>query len=306
MTNARHERLRSDALNRAPLKGESLAKRLNSSSNWGNTKVPGASVETQPSEEHESLISWVSSGINSAIKTIPKKLKLLSIYAGIILVVNLVFWSIDPYFLPRFLQPFRSLISTVVFLTATYNDVVPKTIFWVIIFTFGKSLFDETRKRGFRSTFACMGKTLPQFRSALGRLGQRAYPVILAGVGIGLIVANNFASYSRFSGARNKMDKYFIVIVIAFSISYLLGEANKTGIFKFVKLGSRDLGRLMGKPSGLSDDGVYLLLSGLVAGMLLDAPLILIKWMYGGYILGAVAIIASIGLIFAPSIKPVS
>ncbi len=300
--NERYERLKNDVLSKPPLKGKDLSVILNTASNWGDAEVPKKSEKTQPHEE-ERLISWSVSEIKKGIITIPKKIELLSIYGGIILAVNLIFWTIEPYFLPSYLQPFRTLISAVVFLTATYNDVIPKTIFWVIIFTFGRRLLKQMRKRGFKSTFACMGRTIPQFKSALERLGRRAYPAILAGVGIGLVVANNFASYSRFSGARNKIDKYFIVIVIAFTISYLLGEANKTGIFKFVKLGSKDLGRLIGRPSGLSDDGVYLFLSALVAGMILDAPLILMKWMYGGYILGAVAIIASVGLMFVSGPK---
>lgn len=218
---------------------------------WGNSNQ-GEIIKKERGNP-ENLMPWIIGEFKQGIKTIPKKIKSLVIYGGIILAVNLIFWTVEPYFLPSYLQPFRSLISAVVFLTATYNDVIPKTIFWVIVFTFGKRLFKQARKRGFIKTFDCMKNTVPMFKNALSSLGKRGYPALLAGTGIGLMVANNFASYSRFSGARNKFDKYFIVMVIAFSVSYLLGEANKTGIFKFVKLGSNDIAKLMGKSKGLSD-----------------------------------------------------
>jgi hypothetical protein len=184
----------------------------------------------------------------------------------------------------------------IVFLTATYNNIVPKTVFWGIVFTFGRRLFKEVKKRGVKKTFACMQLIIPKFKEAFGRLNDRGYSILLTGMGIGLIVANNFASYSRFSGARNKFDKYFVVIVIAFAISYLLGEARQSGLFKFVKLASKDFSKVLLKKDGLSDDGVYVLLSGFVLGLILDAPLIAIKFMYGGYILGLVAIVAAVGL----------
>lgn len=252
--------------------------------------------EKERSEEH--LVPWIKSELKTGIKRIPKKLKRLSLFAAIILGINLIFWSINIYFLPGFLRPFKGLIQFIIFITATYNNIIPKTIFWGIIFTFGRRLFNQIRKRGAKNAFKCMKNTIPLFRNAMKRLKRKGYSLLMMGMGFGLIIANNFASYSRLSGARNKFDKYFVVIVIAFSISYILGEANKTGIFKFIKLASKDFSMKFLKKPGLSDDGVYVVLSGFVCGLILDAPLILIKWMYGGYIVGGVLIIIATGLSF--------
>jgi hypothetical protein len=60
----------------------------------------------------------------------------------------------------------------------------------------------------------------------------------------------------------------------------------------------------MGKANELFDDCVYILISGFVAGLLLDAPLIFAKWMYGGYIMGLIAAAAGIVLMFAAGRKP--
>lgn len=284
-----------------------FGKRLNIKNEWrasmANKDAQDSTSKLQKNQP-ESLIPWIKSEFKKAMSNAPMRIKTLAIYGGIVLAVNLIFWTVDPYFMPLWLQPFRGLISTVVFLTATYNDIIPKTIFWVIIFTFGKKLFHSMRKKGFKASFECLKNVVPNFKSALGRMGQSAYPLLLIGAGMGLMIANNFASYSRFSGARNKFDKYFIVLVMAFTISYLLGEANKTGFYKFIKLGSNDLAKLAGRKRGLSDDSVNLLLSAFVAGLLLDAPLILMKFMYGGYMLGAVAVLAGFALAVASGKKP--
>ncbi|MDH8678768.1 hypothetical protein QE109_11450 [Fusibacter bizertensis] len=296
----RRRGLNEDVFNGAKINSTDYAQILNVNAQWGTVNMTKDVADQSQKKEPEHLIHWIVGELKDGIKMIPKKAKILSIYGGVILAINLIFWTVKPYFLPSYLQPFRQLISLVVFLTATYNDIVPKTIFWVIVFTFGRKLFKQMRKRGFRSTFSCMKNTVPQLSKAMSTLGSRAYPILLSGAGMGLIIANNFASYSRFSGARNKIDKYFIVMIIAFSISYLLGEANKTGIFKFIKLGSNDLGKLIGIKQGLSDDGVYLILSGFVLGLLLDAPLIFLKFMYGGYILGLLGILVAIVMLFIP------
>lgn len=263
---------------------------------------PTSAVAVKTSDgKEETLLSWAKAFFKSSLKDLPKKAKRLSIFGSIILGVNLVFWSFDPYFSPAFLRPFAKIVSLVVFLTATYNDVIPKTIFWVILFTFGRRLFKKMRKEGFKQTFSHMGNTIPMLQDAINTLQDKAYGLLLIGGGIGFIIANNFSSYSRFSGARNKMDKFFIVFVMAFAISYVLGEANKTGVFKFVKLFHSDCCRLLRRPNTMTDQGVYLILSGFVAGLLLDAPLALMGWGYGGYILGGLAIFGAIIMNFMPS-----
>lgn len=290
-----------DIKRQTPIKSVDFSSRFHANDNWGQdvkSQKPGTQHQSETSGE--SLIGWFVGRVKLAIETFPKQIKRLAIYAAIILGVNLLFWTVEPYFLPRYLQPFRSLISTVVFLTATYNDIVPKSIFWIILFTFGRKLIIQIKKRGLVKTFQSMNQIVPQFKHAQNQLGAKAYSLLLLGGGIGLIIANNFASYSRFSGARNKMDKYFIVLVIAFTLSYLLGESQKTGLFKVIKLGSKDIGKRIGKPKGLSDDAVYLILSGFIMGLLLDAPLILMQLKYGGYVLGGVLFIVGIVLSLIP------
>ncbi|MBN2795253.1 MAG: hypothetical protein JXR88_07620 [Clostridia bacterium] len=279
-------------INKPSLKEMDLTKQFNYGYDWKQQNKSSQPIK----EEH--LLPWLFFTLKHGITSIPKKAKTLAIFGSIILLVNLIFWTINTYMLPTYLKPFKGLIKAVVYLTATYNDVVPKTIFWVLLFTFGRRLFKQIIRRGPEKTFGCMKNTLPMFMDSITTLKEKALPIITFGIGFGLVVANNFASYSRFSQARNKSDKYFIVLIMAFTISYLLGEANKTGIFKFVKLASKDLSLLVLKKEGLTDEGVFLILSGFILGLLLDAPFIWMKAMYGGYISGLILILIAIGLWF--------
>ncbi|NSW91873.1 MAG: hypothetical protein HPY74_14590 [Firmicutes bacterium] len=242
-------------------------------------------------EKEETLASWLIESFRRGINSVPKMVGQLLIQSGIVLAVNLIFWPIKTWQLPGLIASF---VTAIIFLTATYNNIIPKTIFWVIIFTFGKRLFLKIKNQGFANAISPIKQVAPEFKRAYLKLQEKAYSLLLTGGGAGLIIANNFASYSRFPGARNKIDKYFVALVISFAVSYVMGESRKNWMFKFARLASRDISRIMKRQYTYTDDHTYILLSGFVAGLLLDAPLILFKLMYGGYILGGVLIAVAI------------
>lgn len=258
--------------------------------------------ETMPNagSKQETLFSWLRDSAVTGVKGLPKMWKMLVIQLGVILIINLVFWQLKLWTLPSAL---KSISSIIIFLTATYNNVIPKTIYWIIIFTFGKKLALKIKGEGFSKAVSPMKSIVPEFQNALQAVVNSVWGLLLVGGGIGLIIANNFASYSRFSGARNKMDKYFIAIVISFAVSYALGECKKNGIFKFLRLFIQDVSYLFKKQVAYTDDHTYLLLSGFVAGLLLDAPIILMKIMYGGYVLGILLLIAGVAMLILQKAK---
>ena len=259
----------------------------------GLRRNESAVAKQEKKEKKETLVSWAIESLQTGIRNFPKMVKLLAIQLGIVLAINLIFWPLKTNALPG---PISSIVSVIIFLTATYNNVIPKTIYWVIVFTFGKKLFFKIKKEGFAAVLNPIKGIVPEFKKAQLALKEKSYALLLVGGGAGLIVANNFASYSRFAGARNKIDKYFVALVISFAVSYILGESKKGWLFKFGRLASGDLCRLLKRQSTYTDNHTFILLSGFVAGLLLDAPLILLKLMYGGYILGGVLICGAIGL----------
>jgi hypothetical protein len=243
-------------------------------------------LDVQP---QETLVSWLVDLNKAGFKALPVMAKTLIIQIAFVLAIQLVFWwnGISRY-IPSAIK------APVIFLTATYNDIIPKTLFWIILFTFGKRLFFRIKKSGFQKAMRPIMSLVPEFKKTMDALAEKSYSLLLIGGGVGLIVANNFASYSRFSGARNKIDKYFIAIVISFTISYLLGEGRKHWMFKFGRLAVSDFSRVFKTEVNYSDDHTFILLSGFVMGMLLDAPIIFLKIGYGGYVLGTLSIIVGI------------
>jgi len=244
-------------------------------------------------KSEETLFSWLYSLGKTGVKSLPKQAQMLAIQIGIVVLVQLVFWwQTINQLIPKFIS------GPVIFLTATYNDVLPKTIYWVIFFTFGKKLLHRIQTTGFAKAMRPIGWLVPELKKAFASLKTKAYPMLMAGLGTGLIIANNFASYSRFSQARNKIDKYFIALVISFTISYLLGEGRKHWLFKFGRLSASDISRWFKFENHYTDNHTYVILSGFVLGLLADAPLIMFKWMYGGYIVGALVLGAAVALSF--------
>lgn len=243
----------------------------------------------------ETLFSWLLELGKTGIENLPEMLGTLLLQIGIVILIQIVFWwDTVARYIPKFIK------TPVIFLTATYNNVIPKTIYWVIIFTFGKKLVQRIGEVGLAEALKPITGFIPGVKSSFERVSKKAYFYLLLGGGLGLIIANNFASYSRFSGARNKIDKYFVCLVISFTVTYILGEGRKHWIFKFGRLAASDISRTFKIKNNYSDDSLYILLTGFVAGLLLDAPLILMKSKYGGYQLGAVLLVAAVVTLFLP------
>jgi hypothetical protein len=256
--------------------------------------MTSTSIPTSSTASSVTLSSWLSHLFNVAKANLPKVWATIAIQIGIVLLVQVVFWwdGINPY-LPTFIS------GPIIFLTATYNDVLPKTIYWIIIFTFGKRLLTKIQLVGFKKALDPIKAVIPDVKHAVTSLGQWALPLGLLGVGLGLIIANNFASYSRFAsyGAVNKMDKYFIAVVISFTLSCFMGEGKKHWIFTFSRLSYQALAKRFTWTTPYTDAHTLVVLSGFVVGLLADFPLILIGWQTGGYLLGTVGVIAAIVLL---------
>lgn len=233
---------------------------------------------------HETLFSWLYGLGVSGVKSTPKMFMMLGIQILIIFAVNIIFWWDKlAQFIPAFIK------MPVVFLMAVRTGIFAKTLYWAIVFTFGKKLFLRIRTKGLKKAMIPILRLKTEVKSAFTALSNKALPLLLLGGGFGLLAANYLSSY-RLSGEMvNKLDKYFVALLLSFTVSYLLGEGRKHWIFKFFRLSVSDLSRLMRIDIKYSDNHTYMIMSGFVAGLLLDAPLVLINAKYGGlkYIGGA-------------------
>lgn len=243
----------------------------------GDVTDKSATQKSTLAKKEETLISWLSSLGKDTVRSLPQTVIMLAVQFGIIFLVNLVFWWQGiAKFIPNF------ILTPVVFLTATRNGILAKSIYWIIIFSFGKKLALRMKKHGITATIRPITRLVPELKDAFSLLKIKALPLILSSVGIGLAAAGYFSSYGLKGESVNKIDKYFVSLLISLTISYLIGEGRRHWMFKFSRLATSDLSRLLGKESSYTDSHTYILMSGFVLGLLLNAPFALLSSKFGG------------------------
>jgi len=133
-------------------------------------------------ENSETVFSWLWSIGVLGVKSLPKMTKQLVVQIGIVVAFQVVFWYEGiAQFIPDIIK------GPVIFLTATYNDVIPKTIYWVIVFTFGKKLLSKIKSVGLARTLEPLKGLIPTMKLAMLDAKEKANYYLLLGAGIGLI-----------------------------------------------------------------------------------------------------------------------
>jgi len=175
-------------------------------------------------------------------------------------------------------------------ITATYNSLIPRTIYWVIIFTLGKKIFFRVRREGLSPTIESF-KTFPSLIARTKNLlGQNFFYVFLTATGAGFIAANYLTRNNRF-------DKATVVVVMAITVLDTLLRGNKTMLFTITKLLHKDLASLAKKKAAFSDSHVYATALGFSAGLLGNLIFAVIRLDYGGYIMGALILVPAWALL---------
>lgn len=249
--------------------------------------VPPPPRVPAPGGDPESLADLFRPMVKNFARTLPKIIPQLAIALGIILVLNAGLQSIQTW---RISPGLARLVGFFTWIFAIYTSVLAKTVFWIIILTVGRSLFRRFRKEGFAKVIGELRSIPGSLKQAWTALGDRALYALLAGGGLGLALCN-------FMTKNNRTNKYCAAIVLALTLIYAMGAGSRDPLFVFGRVGAKDAGRLWGKPFTLTDNHIFLLVGGILAGLALDfIVMLVIPWFYIGYILGAVVLAAAITL----------
>jgi len=225
--------------------------------------------------------------IGKGIKNIPTIIKSVLLPLGIVTAINIALETIPTYSLQGVT---KSLVFFLVFITSSYNSIIPRTLFWIIIFTIGRTLFRRIRSEGFSKVLADF-KTFPgNLIGARKSLGILSNYIILASSGVGFVVAN-------FLTRNNRLDKVLVTYVIAIALLNTLSKGNKTMLFTTLKLVYKDCTGFIKKAGLLTDNKVFILASGFTLGLLLNSVFGIVKLDFGGYILGSILFVAGLLLI---------
>ena len=221
-------------------------------------------------------------------RNLPQLLKTVLIPLAVVTVVNIVLESLSTYYLPGFL---RTLVFILIFFTSSYNSIIPRTIYWVVIFTAGKTLFRRVKSEGFSKVMNDFRQLPIDFKEAKLSLGKFANYFLLIGIGLGFVAAN-------FLSRNNRIDKIAVCLVLAIALINTLSKGKKGLLFTAIKLFYKDLTVFFKNTGSISENHIYVLVSGFILGLVSNTIFALIKLDFGGYILGAVLVAIGFILIF--------
>lgn len=269
---------------------------MNTESSIGIPKIPKYEKEIEKKEKPKLLLtntgtkeyehSWelLMDLIVKGVRNFPKIIKSILVPMAAVTVVNIILGTIPTYKLGGLTG---KIIFILIFLTGSYNSFIPRTVFWIAIFTVWKKLFIKVRHIGLSKTVGEFKQLPVTVKTSLNNLGKKGNFVVIGALGLGLITAN-------FLTRNNRFDKAFVPIVLAISIADTLLKGSDSLLFKLLKLKHKDLSGLFKKRIGLSDSHVVISAIGFMLGLIGNLLFAVIKIDMGGYIAGLILALAGI------------
>ena len=236
-------------------------------------------------DEYEHSWELIFHIISAGIRNIPKLALTVLLPLAAITVTNIILESIPTYKLYGFT---KVLVFVLVFLTSSYNSSVPRAIYWVVIFTFGKTLFRRVRSEGFATVLIGYKQFPTNFNKSRSAIGKAGNYILCIGAGFGFFAAN-------YLSRNNRIDKVLVCYVVAIALVNALSKGKKGMLFIMIKLFYKDIVAFNKNARTITTHQSYILVSGVVLGLIGNTIFALIKLDNGGYILGGV--LAVVGLV---------
>ena len=269
---------------------------MNTQSSMGIPKIPRYVKEIKKKEKPKPLKakpvageyehSWelVFDLMVKGIRNFPKIIKSILVPMAVVMVVNIFLGTIPTYKLGGFT---KKIVFALIFITASYNSLIPRTVFWIVIFTVGKKILIKVKSKELLNTVDEFKELPMTIKNSLENLGKKGSFVLMGAMGLGLIAAN-------FLTRNNRFDKAFVPIVLAISIADTLLKGNDSLLFTVLKLTHKDLSGLFKKRIGLSDSHAVISAIGFMLGLMGNLVFAVIKIDQGGYMAGL--LLASAGI----------
>ena len=240
------------------------------------------------SDAPETLGELLIPAIKQFTRVLPKMLPKLAVFLLIVIAINVI---LMPLQLWRTSPAIASFLEVVIFLTAAYSAIIPKTFFWTLIFMGIRHVLRQARSEGVSSIFNQFSRgfsvTIEFVTSGL----QKSLPTLVAGAGLGIMATIYLSSTTPGRSAP--------AILAMVGIIYLQG-AEGSLLVSAVHLGARDVMRFFKKGARLEKRGVQRFLAAALVGAPLAFLLMLISSTVG-YVIGTLVILAGAALPFLRS-----
>lgn len=140
-------------------------------------------------------------------------------------------------------KPLSSLIKFLIFITASYNNFIAKGLYVIVVNNSVIPIIKELKSIGFNQTLDKYMKVFTNIKNSYAVIKEKSIGIILTFLGSSFIFSNLLTR-------NNKVDKYFISLLLSFSlISSLVKEKNNL----FIKLFKSAAGSIMKEKSRAKD-----------------------------------------------------
>ncbi len=240
------------------------------------------------SDTPETLGELLIPAVKQFTRVLPKMLPKLAVFLLIVIAINVI---LMPLQLWRMSPAIASFLQVVIFLTAAYSSIIPKTFFWTLIFMGIRHVLRQARSEGVSAVLNQFTRgfsvTIEFVTSGL----QKSLPTLVAGAGLGVLATIYLSSTTPGRSAP--------AILAMVGIIYLQG-AESSLLVSAVHLGARDVMRFFKKGARLEKSGVQRFLASALVGAPLAFLLMLISSTVG-YVIGTLVILTGVALLFVRS-----
>jgi len=223
--------------------------------------------------------------IKNGIKYLPTVILRVLIIVAVVTILNFIVMTIPTYSVQG---NSSTLLMVIVFITASYNGVVQRTIFWGILLTVGRRTVLKIKREGFKQVKEDIFRIIPSMKTMKEQASVNFMTFFIVGCGIGFIFAN-------FLTRNNRLDKQSVSIVLAITIVGSLIKQGRSLLVMALRLFLKDVIR-MSKTKMVLENTAKVILSGVSSGLLANLIFAVIKIDRGGYILGGLLIIGAVVL----------
>ena len=264
------------------------------------TPVDNESQGSSQSIAEDHFFKLLTGIIGRNIRNLPDYLKKNLVWLGPLLIVWLVLW-VNPRQMPLGLNlilgaiqnsPFAGLI---IFLTATYNGAIAKAFYIGIVSGTLIPIVKQLKQGQWPQLISKYRQVISIIKQAMSFRQKETLPNLLLFGGAGL-------AFSNLLTRNNGIDKYFICLLLSFSIFHALSRGTRDMVVRLFSAGYSGILSLFGKSKRPSLKLIYLALSGFALGTSLNFIPGFFKQNWTephGYIFGGILMAAGVVLLMS-------
>lgn len=246
-------------------------------------EVEVISLEITPFKEtNDDFVKLLKSIIYTNVKNIPNFISENMLWLLPLLIAWTFLESISNFRIMTLPKPISTLVKTLIFITSTYNNFLAKGLYLIAINRSIIPTIKSIKSEGISSIYTRYLKTIGLIKESYISLKDKSLSVILASVGFSFIVSNILTR-------NNKIDKYFISLLTAFT---LLNSLYRGYGDVFVRL-FRAFLRKLSKNTSIGHHFIFLSIGSMSLGFVSSIIFTFIRFTnsyydYTGYVIGSV------------------